>query len=1110
MRKANKWFVLFMLIIFILQSLLMPTFITAEGKALMLQMYNKDIEDTSNTISPNYRLINIGNTPIDLKDVKLRYYYMTGGDNNQNFWCDWSTVGTANIRGIIIPNANRKRGADTYVEISFSDSAGILEIGGEVEIMTRISRDKWGNYIQSDDYSFNGSSINYTDWDRVTVYIGNELVWGIEPQEPFEEILATKIQMFNTIRSNSSNSISPHFKLHNTGTIPFELKDVSIRYYYTIDDNTSQSFYCDWSDIGSNNVIGRFMTIPYNAQDTDYYLEISFTDWAGTLIPGDDIEIQTRFNKTDWSSYNQFDDYSFNSTNSDYADWSSIDVYIKGKLVWGGGLLFGVPENFTFTSSEDSINISWDSVEGATGYEIEIDGDVINNGANTTYNHTDLNPGTSHIYRVRATNPIMNGGWTDTKILWTLPDIPKNFASSSVATEKGNTIILTWDTVEGATGYDVEVQGVPVDNGSNTTFIQDGLNPNLQQIYRIRAKNSSGVGKWSDVIAESTLSATPSNLGYTSTDTEIRLYWNIVAGATGYEVEVNGETIVSVSDNIFLHSGLSPFTKYFFRVRSINDSGVSNWSELFNTSTLLSVPSNLKVVVAPVDEMIITWDSVSNATGYDLEINGVITEIGVATQYINKDILPNTEYSYRVRARNGGAVSKWSEEITRRTFTGVPANITAKASTTEIVVSWEPVTGANGYELEIDGEIIDTGMYITYNHSGLEPYSMHSYRVRARNVDGASQWSELVMMWTKLGIPQNLQVITTTASISLTWDVVEGADGYDVMVDGMVIDNGANTSYFHSDLEPNSTHIYRVRAKKSVTQSEASQDYGDITGEWSEALIVLSALGVPGNIVATANSSEIILTWDEVLGATGYEIEADGTLVDIGRETIFIHIELLPNTLHTYRIRAKNASSIGEWSEIIIKKTAYGAPANFRAEATTTEITLTWDSIGETDGVLYELEIDGEIINDIKETRYVHKGLMPNTKHIYRVRAISGEAISEWSNRLDQITNPEIEVSIAKDNMFNFIIAVPRRPGVESRNIIVTYNPDDVEVMDLYATTRKADLDDGIIEGTNIAVQKLDKGSIKYTVPDMDKTIVIIIKFISKTNSASKVTYSIK
>jgi hypothetical protein len=66
----------------------------------------------------------------------------------------------------------------------------------------------------------------------------------------------------------------------------------------------------------------------------DYYLEVGFT--AGNLAPGASTgQIQNRFNKNDWSMYTQTNDYSYDASKSQFADWSKVTLYLNGKLVWG-------------------------------------------------------------------------------------------------------------------------------------------------------------------------------------------------------------------------------------------------------------------------------------------------------------------------------------------------------------------------------------------------------------------------------------------------------------------------------------------------------------------------------------------------------------------------------------------------------------------------------------------------------------------------------------------------------------------------------------------------------------------------------------------------------
>lgn len=144
-----------------------------------------------------------------------------------------------------------------------------------------------------------------------------------------------KIQAFNGNTSASTNGISPKFKIVNTGTSAITLSDVKLRYYYTIDGEKAQNFWCDWSSIGGANVTSNFVKLATPVAGADYVLEIGFTSSAGTLNPGQSAEIQARFSKTDWSNYNQANDYSFKASSSQFADNEQVTGYMNGQLVWG-------------------------------------------------------------------------------------------------------------------------------------------------------------------------------------------------------------------------------------------------------------------------------------------------------------------------------------------------------------------------------------------------------------------------------------------------------------------------------------------------------------------------------------------------------------------------------------------------------------------------------------------------------------------------------------------------------------------------------------------------------------------------------------------------------
>ncbi|BCN30630.1 X2-like carbohydrate binding domain-containing protein [Anaeromicropila herbilytica] len=148
---------------------------------LEIQMYNSGTSDSSNTLSPLFKIINTGSTSINLSDVTLRYYFTADGASAHSFWCDWSSVGTSNVQGAFITMKNSSSTADTYLEIGFTSGAGTIAAGQSAFVQTRISKADWSSYSQANDYSFSALNKTYASWNKVTAYINGSLQWGIEP-----------------------------------------------------------------------------------------------------------------------------------------------------------------------------------------------------------------------------------------------------------------------------------------------------------------------------------------------------------------------------------------------------------------------------------------------------------------------------------------------------------------------------------------------------------------------------------------------------------------------------------------------------------------------------------------------------------------------------------------------------------------------------------------------------------------------------------------------------------------------------------------------------------------------------------------------------------------
>lgn len=149
---------------------------------LVIQSYNGSTSLSTNGISPKFKVINNGDTDINLSDIKLRYYYTINSEQSQNFWCDWASIGSGNVESRFVKMVDPVDGADYYLEITFKASAGALSPGQSAEVQARFSKVDWSNYIQTDDYSFQSTASQYGSFDEVTGYLNNLLVWGVEPK----------------------------------------------------------------------------------------------------------------------------------------------------------------------------------------------------------------------------------------------------------------------------------------------------------------------------------------------------------------------------------------------------------------------------------------------------------------------------------------------------------------------------------------------------------------------------------------------------------------------------------------------------------------------------------------------------------------------------------------------------------------------------------------------------------------------------------------------------------------------------------------------------------------------------------------------------------------
>lgn len=144
---------------------------------------------------------------------------------------------------------------------------------------------------------------------------------------------ALKVQYKNNDSSATDNQIRMGLQLVNTGSTAVDLSTVKLRYWFTPESGSSTfGTACDYAVLGCGNLTLGVKTGGSEA-GASHYLEVSFG--SGSLAAGASTgEMQLRLNKSDWSNFNEADDYSY-STSTSFADASKVGVYVAGALSWG-------------------------------------------------------------------------------------------------------------------------------------------------------------------------------------------------------------------------------------------------------------------------------------------------------------------------------------------------------------------------------------------------------------------------------------------------------------------------------------------------------------------------------------------------------------------------------------------------------------------------------------------------------------------------------------------------------------------------------------------------------------------------------------------------------
>jgi hypothetical protein len=460
----------------------------------------------------------------------------------------------------------------------------------------------------------------------------------------------------------------------------------------------------------------------------------------------------------------------------------------------------GSPTDLTATAvSSSQINLKWtDNAGNETDFLIQrsADGNTFTDlgtvPPNTTaYSHTGLSAGTRVYYRVWArrgaqvSRASTNVADATTPALPQPPAAPTNLAATAVSSSQIN---LSWtDNSTNELGFEVErsTDGISFSKIATitaNTFPNTGLAAAARYYYRVRAVNNAGPSGYSNVASATTsapplqVPTAPSGLSAAAvSSSQINLTWaDNSNNETGFEVErsTDGVSFSKIADNqpnTFSNTGLSASTKYYYRVRAVNQAGASGYTNVASATTsappvqVPAAPSNLSATAVSSSRIDLSWtDNSDNETGFEVDrsTDGISFSKIADSQsntLSNTGLPASTKYYYRVRAVNQAGASGYSNVAGATTSPppknppAAPSSLSAAAmNSDQIDLGWQRnSTNETGFEIEQSTAAggpftkISETKNLKVTVLGLVGQTTYYFRVRAFNADGYSGYSNV-------------------------------------------------------------------------------------------------------------------------------------------------------------------------------------------------------------------------------------------------------------------------------------------------------------------------------------------------------------------------------
>ncbi|MCF2910375.1 fibronectin type III domain-containing protein [Pseudoalteromonas sp. DL2-H2.2] len=491
------------------------------------------------------------------------------------------------------------------------------------------------------------------------------------------------------------------------------------------------------------------------------------------------------------------------------SSWSGASNWISTPLP-----IPATPANVSVLMGAQKVTLSWGTASGASYYQLQYrDGNGGWGTSNFKYyggSHVWENPTeilNNRNYRMRSCNSENGCSSWSSPSNWVSTPTP-NAPNKPDAQLTGKDILVTWNKVDWATNYKIQVQWShaefsDVENYESTTnqiAWQDAY-PGAR-IYSVQACNAVGCSSLSvpsEEIRIVSIPGRPSKPQASAHGNRIQVSWGSSYGATYYDLSIKYESNDWTEPGRYEYTGTSISWSDLesgtrrYKVRACNSAGCSDYSEV--SSPLMNyiqapqaqLTANNGVEVVWNTPLVGKFDIQIKYNGKDWTTPGNYTSNDTSIRWEN---LPSGERSYKVRACDDNLANcgAWSGESNKVLIPVWIHNVQVTGSTSTL--EWGAVPNADYYDILIkynDNDWTEPGRYIIHadsvTWSNLEG-GQRSYKIRSceGNVGSAicSAWSAPTAQYLTEGLPEDTSKLEVgvakrtfiNKSEQITWEFV--------------------------------------------------------------------------------------------------------------------------------------------------------------------------------------------------------------------------------------------------------------------------------------------------------------------------------------------------